>query len=651
MSTSRQRGVTNRLALLLAVVTSLTTVAISQAPVRAEDPPRSLVFGAYAHPRPGQSSQAAVLELESQLGRKLEVVRDFHLWEDPFPDAFDQFLEDGGRTPMISVRPRRANGTIITWLEIANAAPDSKVDLEIRSWARRVREFGSPIYVTFHHEPETAINTAYGTPADYIAAWRRWVDVFREEGVDNARFMWIMTDYSMAVTATARNYAPKWYPGDDWVDSMGTDAYNWHKCRPTAQIPWQSLETIADYFRRFGALHPTKPLWLTEWASVDDPAVTDRRVTWFNDARALFSRPAYGQFAGVSYFNYSAAGDPCAWRVDATASILASFAAMGTDPLYSGDGDFPMGPPPPPPPPPPNQDPIAGFTSTSDGLTASFASTSQDNDGTITGSSWDFGDGSTPSSTGSQVSHSYAGPGTYQVALTVTDDEGATNTVTKSVTVVEAVAALITHVGTATANVNATSHRVVVPAEVQTGDALVLAFTSNTTATVGTPTGLSGWRLLGTRANSQLSSRMWTLAAPAGSAGKTLTVPVSAISKGNMVLSAYRGTSKVDPVASASSALETVSRAGHTAPAVNVGSDRSWVVWYWVHKDSTTSTLTPPSGATARANGGQSGSGRVTGLFADSGGPVGPGEVSGKVATASAASVNAAMWSIVLAPE
>jgi len=83
----------------------------------------------------------------------------------------------------------------------------------------------------------------------------------------------------------------------------------------------------------------------------------------------------------------------------------------------------------------PNVAPTASFTASASGLTASLdGSASSDPDGTIASYGWDFGDATTD--TGGTASHSYAAAGTYQVTLTVTDNQGAPGTVSKNVTVV-----------------------------------------------------------------------------------------------------------------------------------------------------------------------------------------------------------------------
>jgi len=65
------------------------------------------------------------------------------------------------------------------------------------------------------------------------------------------------------------------------------------------------------------------------------------------------------------------------------------------------------------------------------------ASNSTDIDGYITKYEWDFGDGNNTNTTEPIITHSYASAGTYNANLTVTDDEGATNSTSKLITVSE----------------------------------------------------------------------------------------------------------------------------------------------------------------------------------------------------------------------
>ncbi len=73
------------------------------------------------------------------------------------------------------------------------------------------------------------------------------------------------------------------------------------------------------------------------------------------------------------------------------------------------------------------------------------ASSSRDDDGSVASYAWDFGDGN--DTTGSKPSHSYTKPGSYQVTLTLTDNEGAVNDTRWTVSVYEKVPPFITVVG------------------------------------------------------------------------------------------------------------------------------------------------------------------------------------------------------------
>ncbi|MGK9146001.1 PKD domain-containing protein [Plantibacter flavus] len=86
------------------------------------------------------------------------------------------------------------------------------------------------------------------------------------------------------------------------------------------------------------------------------------------------------------------------------------------------------------PQPPANVAPTAAFTQSAADLALTVdASTSSDSDGTIVSYAWDFGDGTL--ATGVTATHSYAAAGSYTVRLTVTDNAGATGTVTSVATV------------------------------------------------------------------------------------------------------------------------------------------------------------------------------------------------------------------------
>jgi PKD repeat protein len=90
---------------------------------------------------------------------------------------------------------------------------------------------------------------------------------------------------------------------------------------------------------------------------------------------------------------------------------------------------------PDPDPDPENDAPTANFTWECTDLACTFTNLSSDSDGTVTASQWEFGDDE--QSQNASPNHTFASADDFQVTLTVTDDDGAEGTVTKTVSVTE----------------------------------------------------------------------------------------------------------------------------------------------------------------------------------------------------------------------
>ncbi|WP_426561543.1 PKD domain-containing protein [Angustibacter sp. McL0619] len=296
-----------------------------------------------------------------------------------------------------------------------------------------------------------------------------------------------------------------------------------------------------------------------------------------------------------------------------------------------------------------NQPPQAGFEPTCHLLDCTFdASSSADPDGSIASYAWSFGDGD--SSDLPAPAHSYLAAGSYDVALTVTDAQGAVSApaIHRVVVTDTSSGGPVAFRAAATASVNSASVRVTVPAAVQPGDLLLLLISTSTQAAASGP---SGWTLARQQLDgTDMRAQLYVRVAQAGDSGTAVTTAFASRTKAIATMLAYSGADGTAPLVIATADQPGAATTTHASPPLTVASAGSWVLSYWSAKDSATTAWTAPAGQTTRASVIGAGSGRVTSIATDTASPVPTGPWPGLSATASAASAKVTSWSIVLTP-
>jgi hypothetical protein len=280
------------------------------------------------------SSPGRLAAIEDLAGAEVGVVRVFARWDTDFPSPDHlALLESGRRRIHLSVRPRTDAGRVIAWSDIASARPGSDVYQRLDHWTRLAGSFGPDLYFTLNHEPDTADSASNGTADEFVAAWRRTVELLRGNGGDETKTVLVLGRGPYADGSVAA-----WYPGDDVVDVVGVDPYNWYDCQGTDR-PWTEPGSLIQPALDFAAAHG-KPLAIPEVASTEDPDDPDRKAGWITELGDVIAAPEVAdhlEFA--AWFSVHDATWPgCAWEYDsspasarALADLVARFAPATGD--------------------------------------------------------------------------------------------------------------------------------------------------------------------------------------------------------------------------------------------------------------------------------------------------------------------------------
>jgi hypothetical protein len=319
--------VRSRLAVLVAVVmAALALGAAASAPAASA----SIQLGAYVREAPGSTQKLD--EYANLVGQRPSIVMWYRGFDQPLMYSSEMAnLSARGSTPMVSLEPVDIDGNDIPLAKIASGEYDSyihKAAAAAKSWSGR-------LLIRFAYEmnlsPRAGIPWGGGsgafagnTAADYIAAWKHVVSIFRADGATNAEWVWAPNVDDGGIPFT------EYFPGDEWVDDVGLDGYNWGSAFSAQGHSWLSVgDTFSSSYATITKLS-SKPFMITETASAE---IGGEKANWIrrgflNEIPQLFPRTS-----AVIWFDVQKESD---WRVDSSSASLEAFREVAASSLYGG---------------------------------------------------------------------------------------------------------------------------------------------------------------------------------------------------------------------------------------------------------------------------------------------------------------------------
>ena len=282
--------------LLLALALGLASALTACSP----GPPH-IVLGVYEPDDPGSYSQVSAFAAE--VGQQPGIVSYYSNWGLPFQTAFAAtvWAHHRGET-LVQIDPRNVALTAIA---------AGQHDAYLHAYAASVRSFGRQVILSFGQEMNGnwyPWGSGHAAPADFVAAWRHIVSLFRAQGVRNVTWLWdVNCSYPGGPPIS------KWWPGGAYVNWVGIDCYYAYQGDTFSDM----FDSTIDAARRL----TSDPVLIGETAIA--PVAGPGKVA------DLFSGVQQNHLLGLLWFDEAQHQDAYHqdWRLEDDPAMLAAFRA------------------------------------------------------------------------------------------------------------------------------------------------------------------------------------------------------------------------------------------------------------------------------------------------------------------------------------
>jgi len=310
-------------------------------------PAQGALFGIHTVPDSPTAKTAAdmgITQRESDTGRTLDIDNHYYANFDAaaplngskptLPGWREQWDIQNGRIPMISW-----GGADV--IDIVNGKYDAAIDAA----ATRLQALGAPFFLRWFWEPDGTRPSKADkshTPADYIKAWHYIHDRFAKDGNTNAVWVWcpVSLDFYPPPGQSDPTLAPDhainplgaqpYYPGDDVVDWMCADGYDW--APNLAGARYEPFQELFQAFYNWSVPH-NKPLMIGE-TGVQENNPGDK-ANWIKAMHTSLTQH-YPNIVAFLYFDtQNANGLANEWWLQSSPEAYQAWKDMAADPYFN----------------------------------------------------------------------------------------------------------------------------------------------------------------------------------------------------------------------------------------------------------------------------------------------------------------------------
>lgn len=301
---------------VLSIILFITTTSWAMADAPVAEP--GIYTGVFLEP--GQT----MASFEKMTGKKMAMTMGFSNWSQrsDLPIAMIKSYAKLGKIYVVAWEPMTDLNSIIQgkYDDFLRKNAGLIAALKIRVMIRFAHEMNGSWYDWDGKHNGGGETDGFGDPnlpdgpERYIAVYRHVVDIFRQEGAANVIWVWAVNETS--VPQQDWNDPMNYYPGDQYVDWLAIDGYNWGDANKA--VGWRSFQDIfGPTYDKLTTAVPNKPVMIGEFASGEEGG---NKAAWIAESFAQMQKmPRMKAFIWFNLYKEAA------WIVDSSDESLAAF--------------------------------------------------------------------------------------------------------------------------------------------------------------------------------------------------------------------------------------------------------------------------------------------------------------------------------------